>query len=587
VDRAPEEELTVDRPQAQPQPPPSNTPLALGKDLKAKRRWGGIVLVRLVAVLAATVGVHSLRTAPACFRQVAKVVSEASAGASLSPEWLQSAFSDLGLAPTVHHAILSVAGVLLVLGGVLGIFGRRRARRIMLWGLGVLILGELTYALLPHVPLVPPWLSSAVKDVDYIQLGVLLAVCAGMAVFLWRADRVISAASDDVFANVSDLVQGILEKAVDARASDVHIEPSPVGATVRYRVDGVLHPVITYPPRAIDRIASRIKVLANMDIAERRMPQDGGVTLPLRGRSIDLRISTVPSSYGERVVARILDRERGLRGLKALGMRPDLLERMSRIVGSPHGVFFCTGPTGSGKTTTLYAALLDIDRGGRNVITVEDPIEYHLPGITQLPVGAKKGMTFASGLRSILRQDPDVIMVGEVRDAETAKMVIQAAQTGHLVLSTVHTNDSAGAVSRLLDLEAEPPLLASSLMAVLAQRLVRCICPECAVDYAPSAEELASIDLPTDGSIESLHRGTGCGACMQTGYIGREGLFELLIVDRNIRDLINQRADSATINEQAVAAGMVSLREDGRRKALAGVTTVEEVARVTQGAILR
>jgi len=566
--------------------PQLDAPLRAGRRLKARPKLGRSVIVRSAAAVAALTGIECFRHGFDWVTQLGCVVLLlVQGGVEKSQAWLQNAFAPLGPATTLYHALLAIGGLLLIVGGVMGILIRKRARGFMLSGFGVVALAHLAWLALPFLPL-EDWITDGLGEPAYTEIGILLIVCTVVAVFLLRADRMIKAAGDDVFTNVTDIVQNLFEKAVDCRASDVHIEPTSEGTVVRYRIDGVLHPVITYPHRAMERIASRIKVLADMDIAERRMPQDGGATVLMKGRSIDLRISTVPSSGGERVVVRILDREVGLRGLKALGMRPELYDCMERIVRSPHGMFFCTGPTGSGKTTTLYAALLDLDREGRNVITIEDPIEYHLPGITQLPVRSRKGMTFASGLRSILRQDPDVIMVGEVRDAETAKMAVQAAQTGHLVMSTVHTNDSAGAVSRLLDLEAEPSQLASSLMAVLAQRLVRHICPDCARDYTPSRDELIRVGLPADGSIASLPKGTGCRKCMDTGYFGREGLYELLIVDREIRRLIVQRADSSTINEYAASTGMISLREDGRRKVLAGLTTIEEVARVTQGAIL-
>jgi type II secretory ATPase GspE/PulE/Tfp pilus assembly ATPase PilB-like protein len=569
------------------EPEPSlDTPLPAGRHLKARRKLGRSAIVRGVAAIAALVGIECFRHGVGWATQLGcAVLLVVEGGVEMSQEWLQSAFAPAGMAPTLYHALLALGGVLLVGGGALGILVRKRARNTMLSGIAVVTLAHLAWLALPYLPL-EDWVTDGVGEPAFVEIGVLLVVCAAVAAFLLRGGRMMKAVGDDVFANVTQIVHNLFEKAVESRASDVHIEPTSEGTVVRYRIDGVLHPVITYPQRAMERIASRIKVIADMDIAERRMPQDGGATVLIKGRSIDLRISTVPSSGGERVVVRILDREVGLRGLRALGMRPELYDCMERIVRSPHGMFFCTGPTGSGKTTTLYAALLDMDREGRNVITVEDPIEYHLPGITQLPVRSRKGMTFASSLRSILRQDPDVIMVGEVRDAETAKMAVQAAQTGHLVMSTVHTNDSAGAVSRLLDLEAEPSQLASSLMAVLAQRLVRRICPDCARDYTPSHDELARIGLPTDGSVDSLRKGAGCRNCMDTGYAGREGLYELLVVDRQIRQLILRRADSATINEHAVSTGMISLREDGCSKVLAGRTTIEEVARVTQGAIL-
>jgi general secretion pathway protein E len=367
-------------------------------------------------------------------------------------------------------------------------------------------------------------------------------------------------------------------------ASDVHIEPTVASTIVRYRIDGVLHSVAEYPPGVAEKAVARIKVLGSMDTAERRLPQDGGAKMESEGRTIDLRISTVPSEYGERAVIRMLDPVTGLKGFELLGMDPHMIDKMQEVINSPHGVFFSTGPTGSGKTTTLYAALLRANRSERNVITVEDPIEYRLPGIAQLPVGRKKGMNFASGLRSILRQDPDVIMVGEVRDEETARMVVEAAQTGHLVLSTLHTNDSAGAVTRLLDLGIEPFLLASCLTAVLAQRLVRTICPECKQPYTPDVADLEELGIRLDGQAPpTLYRGRGCANCMDTGYRGRIGLFELLVVDDEIRKLVTRSVDANTIRVLALERGMVDLRTDGARKVMQGLTTVDEVKRMTVG----
>jgi len=382
-------------------------------------------------------------------------------------------------------------------------------------------------------------------------------------------------------APVVNLVNKLLFEALRDRASDVHIQPTAEGVVVRYRVDGVLHAVATYPVSVLEPVVSRIKVMARMDITERRLPQDGRTTVRLGNKNVDLRISTVPSNYGERVVMRLLDRSGGLYGLEELGLPVEYLAVMDRIVRSANGVFFCTGPTGSGKTTTLYAALRRIDSSKRNIITVEDPIEYHLPGITQLPVTERKGMSFASGLRSILRQDPDVIMVGEVRDVETAQMVVRAAQTGHLVLSTLHTNDSAGAVARLLDFGVEPFLLSSCLTAVLAQRLVRRTCPGCSQDYEPTRDELERLGLDP-GSAPTFRRGRGCDQCLGTGYYGRVGVYELLVVDDAIRTLILQRAGVTTIRESALQRGLVTLYADGVKKVLAGITTVEEVLRVTQ-----
>ena len=384
--------------------------------------------------------------------------------------------------------------------------------------------------------------------------------------------------------DIVDLVDRLLSEALRVSASDVHVEPTVGGTIVRYRIDGVLHSVAEYPPAVADKAAARIKVLGSMDIAERRLPQDGGAKMTMDNRTIDLRISTVPSEYGERVVIRLLDPETGLMGFEALGMDERMINTMQEVINSPHGVFFSTGPTGSGKTTTLYAALMRANRSERNVITVEDPIEYRLTGIAQLPVGRKKGMNFASGLRSILRQDPDVIMVGEVRDEETARMVVEAAQTGHLVLSTLHTNDSAGAVTRLLDLGIEPFLLASCLPAVLAQRLVRTICPECKQPYTPDMAELTELHIKLgDEAPPTFYRGRGCANCMETGYRGRIGLFELLVVDDEIRNLITKSVDAGTIRTVALERGMVDLRTDGARKVMKGLTTVDEVKRMTLG----
>jgi len=381
-------------------------------------------------------------------------------------------------------------------------------------------------------------------------------------------------------APVVQLVNKLLFEALRSRASDVHIQPTGEGVVVRYRIDGVLHPVATYPLSVLEPVVSRIKVMGRMDITEKRLPQDGRTTVRLGNKNVDLRISTVPSNYGERVVVRLLDRSTGVYGLEEVGLSDDHLEMMDGIVDEPNGIFFCTGPTGSGKTTTLYAALLRVDSEERNVITLEDPIEYHLPGITQLPVTEKKGMTFVSGLRSILRQDPDVIMVGEVRDVETARMAVRAAQTGHLVLSTLHTNDSAGAVARLLDLGVEPFLLSSTLTAIMAQRLVRQVCPECSEPYTATRQELKQLGLDQDRQVE-LRRGVGCEKCLHTGFYGRVGLFELLFIDDPIRRLIVQEADAMTIRNSALERGLVTLRTDGVRKVLQGVTTPGEVLRAT------
>ncbi|MEW6358154.1 MAG: ATPase, T2SS/T4P/T4SS family [Planctomycetota bacterium] len=378
------------------------------------------------------------------------------------------------------------------------------------------------------------------------------------------------------------LVNHILLKAVNAGASDIHVQPYEDRMQVRYRIDGILHDTITPPKRMQDEITSRIKVMGGMDIAEKRLPQDGRLTVRIGRNEIDLRISSVPTSFGERIVLRLLDKSKKLYTLEELGMDEYIRRHLLRLVNFSHGIVLVTGPTGSGKSTTLYATLNRIDSTERNIITVEDPIEYHLDGISQIQVERKKGLTFASGLRSILRQDPDVIMVGEIRDLETATMSIQAAQTGHLVFSTLHTNDSAGAITRLLDLGIEPYLVASSLVAVLAQRLVRVNCPACreAADSEPAV--LEEIGLDPKAAHGKIHRGRGCERCMQTGYSGRTGLFELLMNNDIVHRQIVERASAADVKRAAVENGVTTLRMDGVQKILTGGTTPEEVLRVTQ-----
>ncbi len=320
-----------------------------------------------------------------------------------------------------------------------------------------------------------------------------------------------------------------------------------------------------------------------MDIAERRMPQDGRCSVRLGHREIDLRISTVPTSYGERSVIRLLDKSTGLFDLSELGMWEDDLKNFDSLLNRSHGVIFVTGPTGSGKSTTLYASLNRMNSVEKNVITIEDPIEYQLEGISQMQVATKKGMTFVTALRHVLRQDPDVIMVGEVRDQETARMAIQSSLTGHLVFSTLHTNDSAGAISRMLDLGVEPYLVSSSLIAVLAQRLVRRICPDCRENYIPTDHELRELGIGAyDASQHKFFTGAGCSKCFDTGYRGRTGIYELMIISERTRELIYSRESAGTIKQKAIEDGLQTLRMDGARKVLAGMTTVAEVLRVTQ-----
>jgi len=393
--------------------------------------------------------------------------------------------------------------------------------------------------------------------------------------------------------NVSDrapvikLVNLILFEAVQQEASDIHVQPYEDRLIVRMRIDGVLFDTFNLPTGVQDEIISRIKVMGRMNIAEKRLPQDGRATVQVGDRVIDLRLSTVPASHGERVVIRLLDKSVRLYTLGELGMNAETLRRFSHLIGFDHGLILVTGPTGSGKTTTLYAALGEINSRQRNILTLEDPIEYQLDGISQIQISEKKGMTFASGLRSVLRQDPDILMIGEIRDHETAVMAIQAALTGHLVFSTLHTNDAAGAVTRLLDLGIEPYLVGSSLIGVLAQRLVRRVCSRCAAPYVPSATELQALRYaPPPEVLSRFRKGAGCPACRQTGYHGRAGCFELLTVDDEIRRLVQARATAAEIDAAASRAGMHSLCEDGLAKVATGQTMLEEVLRVSARAKL-
>ncbi len=376
------------------------------------------------------------------------------------------------------------------------------------------------------------------------------------------------------------LVNDILFRALQLRASDIHVHPYEGKIQIRYRIDGILYDTLSLNRNVLSLVVSRIKVMAGMDIAERRMPQDGRCSVRLGNREIDLRVSTVPTSYGERCVLRLLDKSTGLLGLSELGMMDDDLKVFDSLLDRSHGVIFVTGPTGSGKSTTLYAALNRMNAVEKNIITIEDPIEYQVGGISQMQVATRKGMTFVTALRHVLRQDPDVIMVGEVRDEETARMAIQSSLTGHLVFSTLHTNDSAGAISRLLDLGVEPYLVSSSLIAVLAQRLVRRICPECRQEYKPTESELRELGLAADSG--QFFVGAGCSKCFNTGYKGRTGIYELMMVDEQIRELINVRQTAGMIKQKAIEKGLQTLRMYGAKKVMAGATTIAEVLRVTQ-----
>lgn len=383
-------------------------------------------------------------------------------------------------------------------------------------------------------------------------------------------------------APVVRLVNLLLIEALDARASDVHLEGYHNELRVRYRVDGVLQPAPSPPSHLAAAIISRIKIMAELDIAERRMPQDGRIRLRLQDRQVDVRVSTVPTLRGESVVLRLLDKERGRISLTELGMADDTLEDFREVISRPHGIVLSTGPTGSGKSTTLYASVELLRTGKEKILTVEDPVEYELVGVPQVPVNEKAGVTFANTLRAMLRQDPDIILVGEIRDAETAQIATQAALTGHLVLSTLHTNDAPTALTRLLDLGVAAYLVASTVDAVLAQRLVRRICPHCRTETVPDSSMAKRIDLKALG-VEKLWKGAGCDQCRDTGYRGRTGIYELLVMDAELRAEVQQRRGSEELRQQAVQKGMRTLFEDGIRLVRLGVTTLDEVLRVARG----
>ena len=404
-----------------------------------------------------------------------------------------------------------------------------------------------------------------------------------------RANDGFSGGDDQALADARDLasqppvvkyVNLLIKEAHDARASDIHLESTPQGLRARFRVDGVLADAPTPPPRAQAAIVSRVKLLAELDIAERRAPQDGSFRIRLESRELDIRVSTVPTLYGESVVLRLLDRGGQPVSLGELGMAPALLEQFRRLIARPTGIVIAAGPTGSGKTTTLYSALALRDTTAQKVITVEDPVEYHLHGVTQIPVNRKAGMTFASALRSVLRQDPDVLMVGEIRDPETAEIAVQAAMTGHLVFSTLHTNDAPSAVTRLLDLQVAPYQIAATINGVLAQRLVRRICPHCRERYRPDPQVVSFVSGEPKGTPQ-LVRGRGCDACRGTGYLGRFGIFELLVITESLNRAISAREPLAKLRELGEKEGMQLMRHDGWVKVQAEMTTVEEVLRVT------
>lgn len=384
-------------------------------------------------------------------------------------------------------------------------------------------------------------------------------------------------------APVIKLVNTLLFRAVKEKASDIHVEPYERDMVVRFRVDGVLYDIYKPPKKLQNAITSRIKVMGNLNIAEKRLPQDGRIPLKLAGKDIDVRLNSVPTAFGERLVMRLQDRSHVILELEQLGFSTDSLRKIDDLLEKTYGIVLVTGPTGSGKSTTLYAALSKINSPDINIITVEDPVEQRIHGIGQIQVNSKIGLTFASGLRAILRQDPDVIMIGEIRDLETAEIAINSSLTGHLVLSTIHTNDTAGVFPRLIDMGCEPFLIATSLLGVVAQRLVRILCPHCKEPHIPTDLELRSLELTRD-QVQSakIFRAVGCDECNQKGYIGRTIIQELLMVDEDIRSLIMQRKDGASIKKLAVEKGMITFRQHGVQKVLSGITTIEELLTSTQ-----
>ncbi len=406
---------------------------------------------------------------------------------------------------------------------------------------------------------------------------------AALAQMAQELPRTLDLLESSVDAPIVRLINAILVRALQEHASDVHLEPAEARSSTRFRVDGMLRDVLTIDRSLHAALVSRIKIMANLDIAEKRLPQDGRISVRLAGRAVDIRVSTLPTGHGERAVLRLLDKQSGRLELGRIGMSDHTLATVDSLVRAPQGIVLVTGPTGSGKTTTLYAALERIDTVRLNVMTVEDPIEYDLPGISQTQVNSAIGMNFARALRSILRQDPDVIMIGEIRDQETAQVAIQASLTGHLVLSTLHTNDACSSVTRLLDMGVEPYLLASSLLGVIAQRLVRLACPAC-VEHVPVSAVLsdrkgARRTLPE--GIQTLSRARGCAACNGSGYSGRSGVYEVLMMDDALKKLTHDRAAETRMRAVARAAGMVTLREDGMRWVSSGATTLEELLRAT------
>lgn len=381
-------------------------------------------------------------------------------------------------------------------------------------------------------------------------------------------------------APIVKLVNSLISQAVASRASDIHVEPCEKEVRVRYRIDGVLSEVTQFNKRMQAPIISRFKIMSNLDIAERRMPQDGRIQLSVDNKEIDIRVSSLPTIFGEKIVLRILDKSKGVISLQELGMHHEILTKFKKLITSPYGIVLVTGPTGSGKTTTMYSILHDINSPEKNIITLEDPVEYTIAGVNQVQLNTKAGLTFAKGLRAILRQDPNIIMVGEIRDTETAKIATEAAMTGHLVLTTLHTNTAASTLARLAEMGVEPFLLASSVLGIVAQRLVRRLCADCKEPYEPSPALMDKLGIkPEDGKGTILFRPKGCPACGNTGYRGRLALQEVLFMTQEIRDMVTSRVNTDQLQALALKEGMVTLREDGIRKVVLGLTSVEEALR--------
>ncbi|MBN2039851.1 MAG: type II secretion system ATPase GspE [Spirochaetes bacterium] len=414
--------------------------------------------------------------------------------------------------------------------------------------------------------------EDAMEDLEYEDIEILSSQIA-------ETEDILDMANE---APIIRLVNTILTEAVNDRASDIHIEPYEKDLIVRYRIDGILYQTLTPSKKFHGAIVSRIKIMANLNIAENRLPQDGRIQIKIGGKDIDIRVSIFPTYYGERVVLRLLNKTDMKFDLESIGFSQSTLKLFDSQIKKTHGIILVTGPTGSGKTTTLYSVLTKINTTDVNTLTVEDPIEYQLPGVGQMQVKPKIDLTFANGLRSILRQDPDIVMIGEIRDLETAEIAVQAALTGHRVFSTIHTNDAASSITRLIDMGIEPFLIASAFNAFLAQRLVRTICPDCRTSIRPTQKMLKELGIKqTEIKGNKLAYGKGCEKCLNTGYLGRMGIYELLPIDKNIRQMIMDQADANLIKETAIKNGMLTLRQDGIQKAIAGLTTIEEVLRVS------